>query len=224
MGGYRGHHVADSGRRGRDPPYRVGEDRHQARDFIASAAGEETDRRPGLHTVPRAKRRAGAAGDFGFQTGMADEGASQPFGLETGRPERKEGEQMVDPAGEFARPSGAPGPDGWRDIVDQRGVELAEMAPDAVRKGAYPDYLTSRSLTGVPGGVGAYPVRTEPFPRVMVGEGRPSTSFSGGAERQKSVDGRPSPTMTAGRDGCAPAGMGRRCGRRSAPRKPTAVK
>ncbi len=64
--------------------------------------------------------------------------------------------------------------------------------------GAYIDYLTGAGLTGVPGSAGAHSGPGGPFLPVMVGEGRPSTSFCGAGNEKQIVDGRPSPTMTGG--------------------------
>ncbi len=66
------------------------------------------------------------------------------------------------------------------------------------RNGAYIDYLTGAGLTGVPGSAGAHSGPGGPFLPVMVGEGRPSTSFCGAGNEKQIVDGRPSPTMTGG--------------------------
>ena len=85
-----------------------------------------------------------------------------------------------------ARPAARPLDDGRPRV--QRSLRRApRRAPDRPVTGdgaVFPAFVPFRV------GSGLFP------PPVMVGEGRPSMSFSGGAKRQKSVDGRPSPTMT----------------------------
>ncbi len=84
--------------------------------------------------------------------------------------------------------------------------------------GAYIDYLTGAGLTGVPGSAGAHSGPGGPFLPVMVGEGRPSTSFCGAGNEKQIVDGRPSPTMTGGVWAVSmPAATRRRPRPRSAP-------
>ena len=78
----RGNHRADSRFDCRDPPDRVGEDRHQAGNLAAAASREEPDDRPGGYFVARAEGRPVIGRDLGFQPGMTDEGAVEPFGLE----------------------------------------------------------------------------------------------------------------------------------------------
>ena len=101
-------------------------------------------------------------------------------------PRRGEGDSLADPSLPPPLPL-AGGAGGGSPVI---------LLSSCSSKGAYPDYLTGGRLTGVPESAEAYPVRMEPFPRVMVGEGRPSTFCFCFQRLKKLVDGRPPPTMT----------------------------